>query len=437
MTRPTKRTAPTTTPPTPEGPLLSTTAGEGALARCVGETEPFLAERFGRDPYRTTADAGFDDLLSLDDVDEILAGRGLRHPDIRLVRDGEVIDTAEWTHSARTGGTKVEGLVHSGKTLEHFADGATVVLQSLHRWWPPLSRFCRDLELELGHPVQANAYLTPPGAAGLTPHHDTHDVFVLQCHGEKEWVLREAVVESPITRQRSDHDEAAEQPVLSEEHLRAGDCLYLPRGVVHSARTQTGASLHVTIGIRAITAHDLLHQLADAAAEDARFRRTLPVGFGVDEKLAGDTVRELAGEFARWLDDLDPEPLATDAVDRFVRRRNPAERGQLRTLLELDDVDLDTTVTLRPGTIWRATIEPAREEGDDGDRVHVTAGDRRLDLPAGAETAVRRLLDGDEHRVRDLTDLLDDDSSLVLVRRLLREGLLVTTGTTADTSSTS
>ena len=44
------------------------------------------------------------------------------------------------------------------------ADGATVVLQSLHRTVPAVGRFASALEAEISHPVQVNAYLTPPGA---------------------------------------------------------------------------------------------------------------------------------------------------------------------------------------------------------------------------------------------------------------------------------
>ena len=44
---------------------------------------------------------------------------------------------------------------------EAYADGATLVLQSLHRIHPPLVRFCRALAYELGHPTQCNAYVTP------------------------------------------------------------------------------------------------------------------------------------------------------------------------------------------------------------------------------------------------------------------------------------
>ena len=65
--------------------------------------------------------------------------------------------------------------------------------------------------------------------------------------------------------------------------------------------------------------------------------------------------------------------------------------------------------------------------GDDGEvRLRVTLGDRQIVMPAVLEPAVRRLLDGSDHRVGDLADLLDEPSRQVLVRRLVREGALRT-----------
>ena len=55
----------------------------------------------------------------------------------------------------------------------------------------------------------------------------------------------------------------------------------------------------------------------------------------------------------------------------------------------------------------------------------VDLGDRRLLMPAGLEPAVRRLAGGEPVAVADLAaDGLDEDSRLVLVRRLVTEGLL-------------
>ena len=77
---------------------------------------------------------------------------------------------SEWLHD----------VIDPGRVYDAFWHGATIVLQGLQRYWEPLVRFSRELELELSHPVQVNAYVSPPGARGLGVHYDTHDVFVLQ-----------------------------------------------------------------------------------------------------------------------------------------------------------------------------------------------------------------------------------------------------------------
>lgn len=388
----------------------------GGLGRCVGATEPFLADAFTRGPHLSHG-RDVDGLMPLEEVDRLLTASGLRRPAVRVVRDGEVVDPSTWTRRARTGGTWMDDLVHPGRVMEFFAGGATIVLQSLHRWWPPVSALCRELEVDLGHAVQANAYLTPPGSAGFDPHHDTHDVFVLQLYGAKDWVVREPVVEAPLARHRSDHDEAARQPVRFETRLEPGDCLYLPRGFVHSARTESGTSLHLTIGILATTAHDVLRRLVSAAANDPRFRRTMPAGFGTDPAVAEAAVKEVLADWAAWVAEVDAEPVAVAAVERFHRGRRPLLDGQLLEVATLDALTDDDHVRLRPGTVWR--LQP------DGDRLVVTMGDRDLRLPAALGPALTRLLDGTPHRVADLADLMDLPSRMVLVRRLIREGLLV------------
>ena len=47
--------------------------------------------------------------------------------------------------------------------------GASLVVSQFHEIHPPLARFCRGLEKAFLHGVQANIYLTPPGAQGFCP----------------------------------------------------------------------------------------------------------------------------------------------------------------------------------------------------------------------------------------------------------------------------
>ncbi len=102
---------------------------------------------------------------------------------MRLVRDGSVLPEQDYTRGATLAGRQLTGLVDGRTAVEAFRTGATVVFQGLHRSHPPLVDLIAELELELGHPCQANAYLTPPGSQGFAVHSDTHDVFVLQTAG--------------------------------------------------------------------------------------------------------------------------------------------------------------------------------------------------------------------------------------------------------------
>jgi hypothetical protein len=407
---------------------------DSALGRCVGDTAAFRTTTFGVAPHLGRHAGSFDDVLSLADVDRALTGAGLRRPAVRLVRDGDVLPPASYTRSARTGGTRVDDLIDAGRVLDLFAQGATVVLQGLQRWWVPASRFCRELELALGHALQANAYLTPPGAAGLAPHHDTHDVFVLQVAGTKHWVVREPTIESPLSRHTTDHDTAAARPVVMEADLQAGDALYLPRGFVHSAAAQQGVSLHLTLGVLATTVHDVLRRLVDLAGDEVTFRRSLPPGWPFDDAAAADVVKAAVSDLVDWLGRVDTTALATDMCDRFVANRQPLLEGQLLQLAGLDEIHDDTVVVRRWGTVGSVVLDPPlADPGGDGEApLSLTLGDRRLRMPAALEPAVRRLTDGEPHQVGDMADLLDGASRLVLVRRLVREGVLRTVDRRTD-----
>ena len=134
--------------------------------------------------------------------------------------------------------------VSDDKLVRLFAEGATIVLQGLHRLWPPLIAFSQDLAADLGHPVQVNAYVTPPQSRGFSDHYDVHDVFVLQIEGEKRWRIHAPVHPAPLraqpwTDRRADVEAAAQTEPVIDAVLRPGDCLYLPAGLPargHGAR---------------------------------------------------------------------------------------------------------------------------------------------------------------------------------------------------------
>jgi bifunctional lysine-specific demethylase and histidyl-hydroxylase NO66 len=378
------------------------TSDAPALERLVGDVPGFLERGFGTAPVHVPAAdrGGFGDLLSLDDVDRLVAGSGLRAPAFRMVRHGRTLSRTDLTRRVRIGSRPVDDLVDVRAVHEAFAAGATLVLQGLHRSWAPVAGLCRELELALTHPVQANAYLTPPVAQGLDLHADPHDVFALQTHGSKRWVV---------------HAPGEAEPWDLE--LRAGDVLYLPAGTRHAAQTIDQPSLHLTIGVRTVRWRDLLRRAIDGVLDDPRFAGSLPPGWAArPDELAGtlqDRVRDLVDVLT---DELSAVDLCTAEAEAFLTSGAPDLTGGLRDLLELEELSDHTTLLRRPGTVCR--IRPG------GQRIELVLGDRTLRLPGALLAAVERITERERFTPADLDDLLDAGSRRVLCRRLVREGLL-------------
>jgi len=271
------------------------------LARVVRDPDDFAAHAWGRQAVLSRAadlPRSFADLLDQQAVDELVSRRGLRTPFLRVARAGSTLPERDFTAGAGAG-AGIADQVSDDLLVRLFADGATLVLQGLHRLWSPLIDFSQGLAADLGHPVQANAYVTPPANRGFAAHYDVHDVFVLQTHGRKRWQIHEPVHPSPLRDQPWDarrtavEDAAVAEPFL-DEVLEPGDCLYLPRGWLHAATALGEVSTHVTVGVHTWTRHALAEQLLRSAladlAGDESLRGSLPLGVDVGSPA------ELAGE---------------------------------------------------------------------------------------------------------------------------------------------
>ncbi len=191
-----------------------------ALSRCIRiSAEEFADRHWGREPLLSPAadlTAGFEDLFSAEAVDELVTRRGVRTPFIRMANEGSVLAASAYTASGGFG-AEIADQVSSDKVLAEFAGGATIVLQGLHRLWPPIIGFTRALIDDLGHPAQVNAYVTPPSSQGFDAHYDTHDVFVLQISGEKHWRIHAPVHVDPLRTQPWDQHRAAVARAATQE----------------------------------------------------------------------------------------------------------------------------------------------------------------------------------------------------------------------------
>ncbi|MEV4771050.1 cupin domain-containing protein [Micromonospora humida] len=416
-------------PPGGHGRPAVPSAATRALERCVSvEPAKFAAAHWGRAPLLSRAAElpnpdGFTDLLSPADADELLSRRGLRTPFLRVARDGQLVPAARFTGGGGAG-AEIGDQVLDDRILELYAGGATLVLQGLHRLWPALIDFARDLGTALTQPLQVNAYLTPPGNQGFATHYDTHDVFVLQVDGRKHWRVHPPVLIDPLEKQpwggRADEVSAtADGPAALDVVLEPGDALYLPRGWLHSAQAQETSSLHLTVGIRALTRYALVEELLALAAEDPRLRAGLPFGTDVaDPDAIEPELTETVEALRDWLLRADPAAVAARLRSRAWPAARPAPIRPLAQAAALTALTADSRIAPRPGLRWQLS------QAADG-RVALRLVDRTVTLPDQCAPALHALLGSTGLRVGDLPGLDDDADRLVLARRLLREAVAV------------
>ena len=385
------------------------------------DADRFAQEYWGEKPLLHHEDDGFADLFSASAVDELIADRGLRTPFVRMASQGQVLSPSTFT-SPGGAGAEIADQVDSTKVLTQFAQGATLVLQGLHRTWAPVARFTRRLVVELGHPVQVNAYVTPASSRGFDPHYDTHDVFVVQIAGTKRWSIHEPVHRHPLVTQP--WDERREEVAAAARHepaidavLAPGDVLYLPRGWIHSAVAQGQTSIHLTFGVRARTRQDVLRLLLAAAEQEPELRAPLALGVDHDdpETLRADVeatvtaARQLLGR------QVDVAALSAQLGTALARDVRPDPVRPLATTELIAGLDEGTVLQWRDALSDRV-IEDARG-------VHVVTRCATVSLPAEAGEAVKAIRAAPQ-RAGSLPGL-DTASSLTVARRLLREGVVI------------
>lgn len=382
-----------------------------ALRRCIGDVTGF-ERAWGLRPlhFPHSDPAAFADVLGLADVDALVSS-SVRTPTIRMVRDGGPLPPSDYCMRTRLGGRHLDDVVDPIKVAAALSEGATLVLQSLHRLHPSVSRFSEELQDDIGHRVQANAYLTPPSSAGLAPHADAHDVIVLQLVGSKHWKIEG----------------------LGDVLMHAGDSMYVPAGVTHSAHTSDHYSLHLTLGLIRVTRRDLIWRLL---ADLDELDDPLPLGY---RSQSPDTLRPIAAAaLAASIHHLEHADL-DEVVAREQSRRLPAAvtRGRISSMVRSRSVTADTVIRwvgppprVRPASSGGANvptdwtpIEDAMSIDPDC-RIDVHVGARVLTVPGAALETIAELANARVRRIAELPGL-DAASRVVVAQRLLEEAVCV------------
>ncbi len=352
--------------------------------------------------------ARFSGLLSLASVDRIVAELDLQRGMLMMTDTSRRIEEREYVME--------DDAVDRGAVARLYQGGATVILNQLQQSDGPMAALCRSLERVFSCHVQTNTYLTPPSAQGFRTHYDNHDVFVIQIEGEKTWRLHDRPVEAPY---RGEPFEPGIHPVgepVETFVLKAGDCAYVPRGLMHDAATSGDQpSLHITCGLIVRTWADfVLEAVSEVCLKDPAFRRSLPPGFARPDFDRHRLAPDFAELMTRLADLARPENALDLAIHQFISTREPDVSGALTSA----HAPLAESYVARP-SIWH--LEDDEIDGAAALRLVAPGGDQLFTGPD--RQGLERALSGRAFVPADL-GLAEADS---IIRRLVAAGLITAT----------
>ena len=299
------------------------------------------------------------------------------------------------------------------KVRQAWRDGYSIIINDIGAHWPAAGDLAAALHEGLHHPVNLNLYLTPAGSQAFVPHFDTMDTIVLQVEGSKEWQVRAAASDLPFEDEHFTLIPDRLPPVLLEDTVRDGDVLYIPRGYAHAARATDTSSLHLTAGVQVVRWLDLLAAGVRALRSDSRMRHALPPGF-----LNGgaDAISEA---FTKIVAELPARATLDGALGQLAEQlvvKQIAPRADNLTGVDEESITGETTLVRRSGVICRVI------EGDGFAGIQYSGG--KIVGPPKIAQAVSRVAALRRFAVRELAGDLTEKETLVLVRRLVREGVL-------------
>ena len=144
------------------------------------------------------------------------------------------------------------------------------------RLFPRLAVLAEALTRRFAGPANLQLFLGRAGA-GLRPHSDIHDSFIVQIAGHKRWVIEDPDPGAALAGNAGGCFGAGARALV----LAPGDLLYKPSHGLHATVSEDAATLSLTASIVTITAADALHRwLAGLAAVDPAWRVRLPLAPG-------------------------------------------------------------------------------------------------------------------------------------------------------------
>ena len=260
--------------------MRQNTPGARTLRRLF---EPYSFDRFLREDLTKSsrhvrgASTKFNKLFSWTALNRALATHRLQPPRLRIaMKSRSRADAYSAFQRFTTRSGEQRSRIDTELLNQLLAEGATLVLSAMDEIHPPLQHLCEDFARFFVVDPQINVYASWGHTESFGVNWDSHDVFVLQIAGMKDWKIYGPTRQAPLYGDKNSNIRPPRKPRKSLR-LRAGDLLYIPRGHWHTAVSYDSPSLHLSLGVSALTGADYYSWIVEQACESLRTRQDLPL----------------------------------------------------------------------------------------------------------------------------------------------------------------
>src|SRR5687768_3289920 len=172
-------------------------------------TEEFLADWYGKRPLHNPARNGdLRGVIGWKKLNELL---GLpshwSEANIKLIANGVPVAGDLYLDSVETLGGVVRR-ANPAKVEVFLQMGASLLAGAVHEISPGVRAVAACLSEQFAGRAEANVYCSFKGIQAFTSHFDVHEVFAIQCDGEKVWNIYENRANAPIEGLRGDNAQA-------------------------------------------------------------------------------------------------------------------------------------------------------------------------------------------------------------------------------------
>ncbi len=355
----------------------------------------------------------FFSLFSIEDLDKVLEYNRPHGSSLKVVKSNQPMNSTVYENQ--------DGSLNLNQLYTAYADGYSILINGIQRFWEPIKMLMESLRNDISHNASANLYLTPENEKAFSPHYDSHDVFALQISGEKHWILYdETHLKTPLLNSYQPTFQREQLTGAREITMRAGDILYMPRGVPHEAYTTDKSSMHITVGIQSVQWIDFITKsLLNLSQKHIELRKALPIGFlNSDNENLLSTDEEL--DFINILQQVFQKENIAGSLnilgEEFRTKEQPKPDGHFSSLDRLNHIHLESQLSKREGLTSKVTNSAS------GARISFQGNTIK-----GPSQIVNTLVFISEQKgifsVKDIP-FLNNENKLKLAKRLVRGGLL-------------